>query len=221
MTLGLATGVLAGCQAGRSNGPITAPARRAPYASTTTTGSLIPATTSPLVTEPAIGTATLRSILLGPADLPPGFAPAAPTDTGEDLLAPQPCGHPLADAATATAAVTQVLLRPRDHLRMVERLEGFTRAGAAALPVAALRALAHECHHDGATTVTPIQPPAVGEEVAGLQISGAEGVVVVAAVRSGPIVTFIALSAPGPIPAATVRSIVQAAGTKLAVGTGG
>jgi hypothetical protein len=227
-----ALGFATGCHSGGSKGPHSAPTNGSPSTSTTTgAGSNVAPTslvapTDPPVTEPAADVAKLRAILLDPSDVPTGFAAGPVGDTGGDLLMLRLCGQPLdaraATAATAaTASVRQVLLRSRDNLRMVEEVAAYADTAGAAVALSDLRALGRRCRQDGPTSVSAVQPLPVGEEVAGLHVSRPTGVVDVAMIRSGPFVVVVALSALSPIPTSTVQSIVQAAGTKLAAGTGG
>ena len=73
-------------------------------------------------------------------------------------------------------------------------------------------------HQPGVVAAPPL---AVGEDVAGLRLPGPPGVVEVAMVRSGPIVTIFVLATPQAVADSTLAAVVQASGVKLAVATGG
>ncbi len=209
----LVAGVLAGCGAAHQ-APPTGP-----------TAANLTATTLE-VTEPPVPLARLQSILLTRGDLPSGFTPAPSNEPG-DTTAGGPlraCGQMTVDTSGAAAQVTRTFVRSQDHLRLVLYVIDFPTAASASASVAGLGSLGRQCHQPG---VTPTQPAAVGEEVAGLHQAVPQSLpaqqVNIVLIRSGPIVASIRLSAPAPSPTAgaTMDAAVRAVGTKLAVGTGG
>jgi len=191
-------------------------------------------TTSPTsfafpATEPRADPSRLRSFLLSSDDLPPGFVVVPGTETSAASISIRPCNHPVA-AESETAQVRVALDRAGGSERVVQQVAGFKDTATAATLVAQVRAARDTCHRfDGSLngqpvtmTVTPINPPTVGEEVAGLQLAGSGRYVDVVVLRSGPIDVVVIVTAVGHrLADATLQATVVAAGTKLAVGTGG
>jgi hypothetical protein len=181
------------------------------------------------VTEPTVDVAKLRPILLGATDLLPGFQVAPASETGDDSTSLRPCGQPLVATGPSVAQIRAVFDRNGGQEQVVEVVEGFNGVNAAA-HVAQLRQVLAGCRQfdsvsNGKTVtllVTPVQPPAVGEDVIGVQLASSARFSDAIIVRSGQIEAIVFVNEVGnTVPTATMQAVVTAAGTKLAAGTGG
>ena len=210
---------------GEKGGPATttSPVTAVPAISVPAAASLATTSTITQATEPPVEPAKLKSILLGSADLPAGWVAAPATETGEESTSLRPCGTPITVSGAGVASARAVLDHPSTKQRLVQQVLAFdSAAGDPGVLVAQIRRIGAGCRQSGSLAVAPLEPPAVGEAVAGLQLTGDGRVVDVAIIRSGPIdVLLILTRVDSPVDAGTVNAVVAAAGTKLAVGTGG
>jgi hypothetical protein len=213
--LAIAILIVTGCgpSAGRA-----APATSAAGTPTTIAATTVTATPA---TEPPVGPGKLGSILLAAGDLPPGFVAARASDTGAESLSLKPCGHAIIASGPGVTSARAVFDDIAGQRRLVQQVLAFDKGDPGAL-VAQIRQVGEGCRKSGTLAVAALHPLEVGEQVAGVQLSGDGRVIDVAIVRSGPIdVVLVLTSFGGPVPAASLRAVVAAAGTRLAVGTGG
>jgi hypothetical protein len=207
---------------------------RAPAESGTRAASTggIPATTatpaSPASPPPTDAT-HLRGLLVSAKDLPAGFIAAPDTEAGDDSIGLSPCGRPLLPVAGATAQVRAVFDRNGKQEQVVEQVAALDSSGAAAL-VAQVRQVGESCPQfdrtNAGTTVTlqvtPIHPPAVGQQVAGVQFGYSARFFDLVVIRSGQVDAVLVMSEVGnPVPTETMQAVVTAAGAKLTAGQGG
>jgi hypothetical protein len=192
-------------------------------AGTSTTGAIV-ATPSP-----AADATHIRALLVSVKDLPSGFTAAPDTEVGDDSIGLSPCGRLVVPVAGATAQARAAFDRNGNQEQVVEQVAALDSSGAAAL-VAQIRQVGNSCPQfdrtNAGTTVTlqvtPIHPPAVGQEIAGVQLAYSARFLDVVVVRAGQVDAILLLSEVGnPIPPETMQAVVTAAGTKLATGVGG
>jgi hypothetical protein len=210
---------LGGCGSGRT---VSAPAIAA---TTATTPSTAPATTA---TTAKVDAANLPALLLTAADLPPGYTTAAATEPG-DLTDPiSPCGHAVTEGTAAPTEARAAFDRAGNQERVSERLTPFN-ADHGSDPTAQLAAVHDSCRQFDATSggktitllVSPIAPPAVGDQVVGVQLAYSARFFDLIVIRSGHVDATVILAHVGNVvDTAGMEAVVRAAATKLAAAHG-
>jgi hypothetical protein len=203
-------------------------ARSAP-AITTTTPSTAPASTGPTATTATVDPAKLPALLLTAADLPAGYANAATTEPG-DLTDPlSPCGHTVTEGTAAATQARAAFDRGGSQERVSERLTPFN-ADHGSDPTAQLAAVRDSCRQFDTTSsgkavtllVSPIAPPAVGDQVVGVQLAYSARFFDLIVIRSGHIDATLVLAHVGNVvDIAGMEAVVRAAATKLAAAHSG
>ncbi len=202
----------------------------APVAGNSTVRTSGPPTTVQASGSPSttVDPGALAKLLLTQADLPAGFAPG-PESGPLDLTSLAPCGHGLIPPAGVVAQARAVFESPATQIRVVEQVAAFSDDQAAAL-VTDLRQVPSGCHQSDEKVggvaetllITPVQPPPAGDEVAGVQLATSAHFYDLVVVRAGGNGAVLILEAVGnPVPAATLRALVTAAGAKLTHRPGG
>lgn len=182
----LVVGIVAGCHAPGANGPPDVPIAR------------------------ALTSAQLRSLLLGPADLPTGFAP-----TSDALVAFGLCDHARADIETAPSRARGAFVSPGGQLLLYEQLYDFGKLAGAQRLLEDFQTLGPGCSQQ---VVRVVQPPGLDEDVAGYQLPRPAGATYnVGLIRSGSTVTIFMLGVnSGSVPSATWQAVGHAAELKVA-----
>jgi hypothetical protein len=187
------------------------------------------ATQTVAVSPPPTDATRLRGLLVSAKDLPTGFTAVSDTEAGDDSIGLNPCGRAVLPLTGATAQVRAVFDRNGNQEQVVEIVAALDRSGAPAL-VAQVRRVGESCPQfdrtNAGTTVTlqvtPIHPPAAGQEVAGMQLAYSARFFDLVVIRSGQIDAVLIMSEVGnPVPPETLQAVVTAAGAKLTAGLSG